>query len=207
MAVETVFYILGGALVATALVVSFIGIRGKSSFPPGGRAMTAGLAFVCLLVVATAAYAVASAREEQEHREEEQAHEEAEAAEGVEHAEGGTGEQAPEPGSPGGSPSGEPQGGPAVTLDVTSPEDGSLVFDPERLSAEAGTITLAYDNPSPVPHNIFLQDTEESVVAQSDDVTQGAVEISAELPPGEYFYYCNIPGHREGGMEGTLTVQ
>ena len=58
-----------------------------------------------------------------------------------------------------------------------------------------------------VTHNIYLQDAEETVVAESEDVAGGAVEISAELPPGEYFYYCNIPGHREGGMEGTLTVQ
>ena len=90
---------------------------------------------------------------------------------------------------------------------MTSPEDGSLEFEPPRLAAEAGTITLAYDNPSPITHNIFLQDTEETVIAESESIAEGEVEISAELPPGEYFYYCDIPGHRDGGMEGTLTVQ
>jgi uncharacterized cupredoxin-like copper-binding protein len=25
--------------------------------------------------------------------------------------------------------------------------------------------------------------------------------------PGEYVFYCTVPGHREGGMEGTLIVQ
>ncbi len=26
------------------------------------------------------------------------------------------------------------------------------------------------------------------------------------LPPGTYTYYCDIPGHRQAGMQGTLTV-
>ncbi len=30
--------------------------------------------------------------------------------------------------------------------------------------------------------------------------------IPAELTPGEYVYYCEIPGHRQAGMEGVLTI-
>ena len=81
MEAETIFYIGGGLLVAGALLVSYIGIRGKDSFPPSRGAMAAGLGVFVVLVAGTAAYAVASARDEQEHRESEQAHEEAEAAE------------------------------------------------------------------------------------------------------------------------------
>ena len=45
-------------------------------------------------------------------------------------------------------------------------------------------------------------------LAGSDVVTDGeTTEASAELEPGEYAYYCAVPGHREGGMEGTLTVE
>ena len=44
MEAQTIFYIGGGLLVVAALVIAFIGIRGKDSFPPSGGAMTAGIA-------------------------------------------------------------------------------------------------------------------------------------------------------------------
>ena len=92
------------------------------------------------------------------------------------------------------------------TLAVNSPDDGSLVFDPDGLDAEPGSVTLAYANPSIVAHNIAIEDGSGEVIAESEDVTEGEVTIEAELVPGAYTYFCSIPGHREGGMEGTLTV-
>jgi uncharacterized cupredoxin-like copper-binding protein len=38
-------------------------------------------------------------------------------------------------------------------------------------------------------------------------VTGEEAEVSAELVPGEYIFFCSIPGHREGGMAGVLTVE
>jgi uncharacterized cupredoxin-like copper-binding protein len=40
------------------------------------------------------------------------------------------------------------------------------------------------------------------VVAAPDQTARGAIDLDA----GTYTYYCSIPGHREAGMEGTLTV-
>ena len=73
METDTTFYILGGVLVAIALIASFIGVRRKDSFPPSKGVMAAGLALVGAVVIATTGFAVALAREEKEHREHEQA--------------------------------------------------------------------------------------------------------------------------------------
>lgn len=36
---------------------------------------------------------------------------------------------------------------------------------------------------------------------------QGRWAIGVTVPYGaEYVYYCSAPGHREGGMEGTMTI-
>jgi uncharacterized cupredoxin-like copper-binding protein len=31
--------------------------------------------------------------------------------------------------------------------------------------------------------------------------------VSAQLKPGNYTFYCSVPGHRQAGMQGTLTVK
>src|SRR5689334_7608230 len=126
---ETLFYSFGLALVAAALIVSFLGLRAKD-FPkkPIGRLVV--LVFA-VLVVGTAASAVALSREEAEHREAEQA--EAELAETEPGVSEGNAQEAP----------GEEAGGveaPAGDAPDTSgqpPAPGTplqLSADPEQLA-------------------------------------------------------------------------
>jgi uncharacterized cupredoxin-like copper-binding protein len=37
-------------------------------------------------------------------------------------------------------------------------------------------------------------------------VGNGVSSFSATLSPGTYTFFCQVPGHRAGGMLGTLTV-
>ena len=190
------FYVFGLALTVMALIVAFIGMR-VEKFPTSRGLMVGVIALFGFLVVGSAAFAVSLAREEHEHREEEIFEYRAEQAEEEDQAEGQISEEPVEEEE-------EVGGG---TLALTSPDAGDLVFEPETLEAEAGEVVLEYTNPSEVPHNVAIEEGEETL-AQSETVTGGgSADASAELEPGEYVFYCAVPGHRESGMEGTLTVK
>jgi uncharacterized cupredoxin-like copper-binding protein len=45
------------------------------------------------------------------------------------------------------------------------------------------------------------------VEVAGDTVEKGGVsKASAELKAGKYEFYCPVDGHKQAGMEGTLTV-
>ncbi len=196
---QTGFYVLGIALVLAALVVAALGLR-KNDFP-SPLAMRGVTALFAALVIGTATYAVLYSREEAEHRENEEAaalEEAAGEAAGVAEADEPEG---PPPGAP--APTGSPQ---SSTLKLTSPADGGLSYDPAQLSAKAGELTIDYTNPSRVDHDVVLERNGEAV-GKSDLIADDTASLAALVEPGEYTFFCDVPGHREGGMEGTLTVE
>ncbi len=178
------FWYFGGALVLFALAISFVGIRGKASFPPTGAAMWGVTGLCAVLVAGACAYGVANAAEEKEHRDHELAEEEAEAEEAVAEAPPESEEKVP--GTPeGGQPPGsvdesvEAQTG-AQELAVESPRTAPWSSTPTGSSPSAGAVTLAYNNPSPVPHNIALEDEGGQLVGESDTITDGTASLQAE---------------------------
>jgi plastocyanin len=105
----------------------------------------------------------------------------------------------------GGGAGGGGGGGGGETLTVTADESGNLAWEPTELNAPAGPVTLELDNPASVPHNIEVEGNGVSEV--TDTITQGTTSVTVDLKPGEYEFYCNVPGHQEAGMDGTLTVK
>ena len=98
-----------------------------------------------------------------------------------------------------------PPAPPAETTLENPADESQLRFQRSTLEAPAGTITLVMENPSAIEHNIAVRggdvDEQGEVVGQGDEST-----VTADLEPGEYEFYCSVPGHEEAGMEGTLTV-
>jgi plastocyanin len=83
-------------------------------------------------------------------------------------------------------------------------ESYDIYFEPDELSIPADTdVTVRLPNAGAAQHNFSIDELGISV-----DIAPGATEETViNAPAGEYEYYCNVPGHKQAGMEGTLTVQ
>lgn len=206
MSVDTVFYIVGLTLTAGALLVTFAGLKLKS-FPSRG-ALTGVIAVFAALVIATCGLAVAVAREEQDHRRQEQA----EAAKLTEESKNPTESDAQsdqaasgDQGATGDEGSTDQASGPGGTLALAA-DESALAYDKTELESQAGEVTLDFDNPSPIPHDVVIRDDGGEDIAATDVITQSKDSLVADLTPGDYQFYCSVPGHEEAGMVGTLTV-
>ena len=198
---ETLFYVFGIALVLSALAVSALGLRSES-FPPSRIVLAGVVAYFVALVGATSTFAVLNARDEQRKRDAEHA-EHAEVAAAVP---AGGEQTTASTTTTGTTTTTQPAQGGGETLKVSSPADGSLVFEPSKLTAKAGSVTIDYDNPSPVDHSIAIEGGGETL-DESEIAADTTLTASADLQPGRFVYYCTVPGHREAGMVGTLTVK
>jgi plastocyanin len=86
------------------------------------------------------------------------------------------------------------------------PATGATNYEFADATAPPGGLTIRSPNESPTEHNIALEGggvNEEGPVVGEGDVS----EIDVDVQAGEYTFYCSVPGHREAGMEGTLTVE
>lgn len=91
-----------------------------------------------------------------------------------------------------------------TTLQLAADPGGALKFDKETLEAPAGTTSIELANESSLPHNVAIEGGD--VDEESETVTNDSTSLTVELESGTYTFFCSVPGHREGGMEGTLTV-
>lgn len=91
-------------------------------------------------------------------------------------------------------------------LDMPADPNGQLAYISKVATAPAGTLEIDSKNASSTPHDIVIEGN--GVEKKGKVVANGAVStISVDLKSGSYTYYCSVPGHREGGMEGKLTVK
>jgi plastocyanin len=96
-------------------------------------------------------------------------------------------------------------GGGSVT--ISADPDGALAFTEDTASAPAGPVTIEFDNPASVGHDVVVEDASGNELLRTDIVTAETTTAEGELEPGNYTFYCSVAGHRESGMEGTLTAE
>jgi len=81
----------------------------------------------------------------------------------------------------------------------------SFEFDPDEITIDAGedvTIVLTSDD---VSHDFVIDGQGGHIVGTDGSGTaRGGLRIDKR---GSYEFYCSLPGHRDGGMEGTVVVE
>ncbi len=204
---ELLFYVFGIAAAVSAVVVSLVGLKVKS-FP--GRALPFVVLWFAVLVGGAATFSVLHAQDEEEHKAAEFKHagEEFE-AEGDEKPGAKAPAEAEEDGeaeAEEGSSAPAAAEGPGGTLQLAA-DPSAIAYDKTELDSAPGKVTIDFTNPAPLEHDVAIEAEGGEELAGSELITEGKTSVSTELAAGTYTFFCTVPGHREAGMEGTLSVK
>jgi plastocyanin/mono/diheme cytochrome c family protein len=89
---------------------------------------------------------------------------------------------------------------PIAEIDASDTNQWSVT----EVTAKPGD-TIAVNNPGVLEHDFTVDEW-----GIKDPLAGGAsttITIPADAAPGTYTFYCSVPGHREQGMEGTITIE
>ncbi len=103
--------------------------------------------------------------------------------------------------------SGGSSGGGGATVKFEADPSGALAYTQTDVSAPAGSDTIEFDNPASLGHDVVIEDSGGNEVARTDVITGTTTTTNADLKAGTYTFFCSVDGHRDAGMEGTLTVK
>jgi plastocyanin len=88
---------------------------------------------------------------------------------------------------------------------------GKLEYDVKKITMKPGEIgQLTFKNDDPTQRHGFY--IEQLILIPMDprlgieQLTDATVTIRGFDKPGQYEYYCGVPGHREAGMKGILEI-
>jgi plastocyanin len=208
------FYIAGGLLVAWALFISMaVGMR-KPDFPANLGQQRAVMGVTALLVLFAVSMAVVTSGGDSKAKVATQPTASSDA--GSEPATAETSSTASTPTStpkattgtpaPASSPAAAETAAPAETkLALAADPGGQLSYDTTKLAAKAGKVTITMANMSPIEHNVTIAEGSK-VLGATPTFVGGSKTVTVTLKPGTYTFYCSVPGHKQAGMEGTLTV-
>jgi plastocyanin len=110
-------------------------------------------------------------------------------------------------GGGGGEGAGGGGGGGGATVSFEADPAGGLAYTTTSATAKAGKATIEFNNPQPLTHDVVIEDSGGKEVGATELIESSSDSTVVDLKPGTYTFYCSVPGHREAGMEGTLTVK
>jgi plastocyanin len=96
---------------------------------------------------------------------------------------------------------------PSGALALAANPEGQLAYDKKTLTANAGKVTIAFTNMSPLDHNMTIESSAHKILGATPTFQGATKALTLDLKAGTYKFFCSVPGHRMAGMEGTLTVK
>ena len=90
----------------------------------------------------------------------------------------------------------------AGTITIPADPTGQLAYVYKTALGKSGQIKIEMTNKSGTQHDIVIDGKGKGPV-----VANGSSSFTASFSPGTYTYYCSVPGHKEAGMVGKLTVK
>jgi plastocyanin len=92
------------------------------------------------------------------------------------------------------------------TVDISTPPGSDLAYEQKDVTAKAGNVTIDFDNQQSTQHDVKVEDSAGMELGGTDLISSSTATATIDLQPGSYTFFCSVPGHREAGMEGTLTA-
>jgi plastocyanin len=93
-----------------------------------------------------------------------------------------------------------------TTFTIAADPTGQLRYDKSRAAVKSGRVTVDFTNDSDIQHNLTIAEGGKELGA-TKTIVRSKGNLSISLAPGEYVYYCSVPGHRQAGMQGVLTAE
>lgn len=87
-------------------------------------------------------------------------------------------------------------GGDTVSVTMTD-----FAFTPDEITVAAGG-SIEFVNEANQPHDFHVEGLKTPLISGGDSFV---LDVS-ELEPGTYDVWCDIPGHKDAGMRGSLTI-
>ena len=94
----------------------------------------------------------------------------------------------------------------AEKLSLAANPTGQLKFTKTSLTGKAGTVSIVFTNTAPLAHNVTIESPSGGSLGAIPAFQGGSKTLTLSLKAGTYKFYCSVPGHRQAGMEGTLTL-
>jgi plastocyanin len=92
-------------------------------------------------------------------------------------------------------------GAKALTID-----ESEFKLAPKDANVGSGAVTVTAKNVGTIAHTLEIEG--KGVEKKTANIQPGSsADLKVNLKPGKYEMYCTIPGHKQSGMEGTITVK